>query len=146
MNKLTIPLVGQNFRPPARQVLTVLPLGTELHLRTEPENEYDPNAVRVEVDMGDFKVTKLPLLIAALRDTSFDASELCAKGMLMLGYLAASGKPTARGGPGNVQAIDMASKNDWGFIGLQATLTALADGSPAVVIEEKINAEDQART
>ena len=43
------PLVGMHFRPPAKALVGVLPVGTSLQLVPEPENPYDVNAVRVEV-------------------------------------------------------------------------------------------------
>lgn len=131
---LTIPLVGQNFVPPARQVISVLPLGTKLFLYPEDDNEYDSNAVRVVVDMADYPIIKLPLLQTALLGTNFDACELCIQGPLKLGYLAATGKATAKGSPGNQGARLLASTMDNGFNGLEATLSAAPDGSPQVVI------------
>jgi hypothetical protein len=47
MAQHTLPLVGSHFRPPAKALLQVLPSGTELILRAEPGNPYDPNAVQV---------------------------------------------------------------------------------------------------
>lgn len=44
-------LVGCNFRPPAQGILNAIPTGTPLLLQREPENPYDPNAVKVLIDM-----------------------------------------------------------------------------------------------
>jgi chemotaxis response regulator CheB len=126
------------FHPPARQVLSVLPLNTDLELIHEATNEYDPNAVRVVVDMGKYPVSKMEALHEVLRDTGFNASEICAKGVLHLGYVAASGKPTARGGPGNVEVLMLASAKG-GLQSLQSKLSAFPDGSPAVVIEAEVS-------
>lgn len=43
------PIVGGRFRPPAAEVLNMLPQGTKLKLQREPDNQYDPNAIRVEL-------------------------------------------------------------------------------------------------
>ena len=44
------PLVGAFYRPPAKAILQVLPTGCPLLLVPEPTNEFDPNAIRVEVE------------------------------------------------------------------------------------------------
>jgi hypothetical protein len=43
----TMPIVGAFYRPPAKALIDVLPIGTPLQLIAEPENPYDPNAVAV---------------------------------------------------------------------------------------------------
>jgi hypothetical protein len=40
-------LVGAHFRPPAKLILAALPAGTPLVLEPEPENPYDPQALKV---------------------------------------------------------------------------------------------------
>jgi len=137
MTKLTIPLVGAGFRPPAKQVLTVLPLGFELSLKAEPDNEYDPNAVAVFADMGNYPISRVELLDAVLSGTSFATSDVCSNGDMMLGYLAASGKKTAKGGLGNAEALMLASTLEWGLMELKCTLSADMDGAPTVVIESE---------
>lgn len=47
MTQHTLPLVGAHYRPPAKALLQVIPAGTELILRAEPDNPYDSNAVQV---------------------------------------------------------------------------------------------------
>src|SRR5215472_7503586 len=42
-----VPIVGMNFRPPADQVIMLVPEGSPLILMHEPTNPYDPNAIRV---------------------------------------------------------------------------------------------------
>lgn len=131
MNKLEIPISGQNFRPPARQVLSILPLGFPLELRPEPNNEFDEWAVRVIADMAELPAEKFPLLQKALENTSFDAHDIMTT-MLMVGYLAATGKPTAHGGPGNQEAIKLCNGD---FTTVRAHLSAMANGYASVVIE-----------
>lgn len=45
--KLTGLMVGMFHRPPAKDVLNSLPVGTKLWLQREPDNAYDENAVKV---------------------------------------------------------------------------------------------------
>lgn len=47
MTELTAPIVGMHFRPPAKEVVNLLPPGTRVLLRREPSNEYDEFAVQV---------------------------------------------------------------------------------------------------
>jgi hypothetical protein len=44
------PIVGSHYRPPAKAILSILPLGQELLLIPEPENEHDPNAIAVWIE------------------------------------------------------------------------------------------------
>ena len=132
--KLTCALVGQHHRPPARQVLDVLPLGIKLEVRPEPTNEFDPNALMVVVDMGDLPVDRIPLLDTILPEP-WDASELCASGDLHLGYIARSGGKPAKGLPGNAEVLDLAAEHGWQA--LNTTLGSALEGFPVVVIEAK---------
>lgn len=43
----TLPIVGAKFRPPAEDVLRLLPANAPLLLRRQPENPHDGNAVQV---------------------------------------------------------------------------------------------------
>lgn len=43
----TYPIVGAFYRPPAKALIDVLPIGTPLSLIAEPENAFDPFAVAV---------------------------------------------------------------------------------------------------
>lgn len=45
----TYPIVGARFHPPAEALIGVMPVGTRLTLRPEPDNEYDANAIAVFV-------------------------------------------------------------------------------------------------
>jgi len=51
MNKerLSAPLVGAFFRPPAAQLLSELPSGAILTIEREPDNQYDSEACRVVI-------------------------------------------------------------------------------------------------
>lgn len=41
------PIVGSYYRPPAKAILSALPVETKLTLRPEPENKIDRNAIAV---------------------------------------------------------------------------------------------------
>lgn len=49
MTSLTAPIVGMHFRPPAKDVINLLPGGCRLILLREPDNPYDAAAVKVLV-------------------------------------------------------------------------------------------------
>jgi len=54
------PIVGAHYRPPAKAILSILPIGQELELIPEPYNEHDENAIAVWVD-GNSITTNLEL-------------------------------------------------------------------------------------
>lgn len=134
--KLSIPLVGMHFRPPAAQVLAALPLGTTVQLIPEPSNEYDRNAVRVVVDLHEVGY-KTAVLEAMLTGTGFTLAEVASQ-PLQLGYLAATGGKPAQGGPGNVEALLMMSALEMdaetALPPFQGKLSCLPDGRPSVEI------------
>jgi hypothetical protein len=41
------PIVGMVFRPPANDVIMLLPVGAKLQLVREPDNPHDPDAIKV---------------------------------------------------------------------------------------------------
>ena len=93
-NELTGLLVGMNFRPPAKLFLECLPAGSELSLEHEPSNEYDANAVKVSVKLGEIPASQASRLESELPGFGWsmeDFFERVASGeSFMLGYLAAS--------------------------------------------------------
>ena len=104
MKTLLVPLVGAHFRPPAKQVLSVLRVDTELLLAPEPENPYDPKAIRVSVDLrNEFALFRVPALREALEGTGTEVEDLMNSHAepLHLGYIADSDGKAAQGGPGN---------------------------------------------
>lgn len=118
--KLSIPLVGMQFRPPAAQVLSVLPIGTTLKLVPEPENPKDSNAIRVVVDLDEIS-SGVRIMLDAILDPA-------PKGIFWLGYVAATGGKPARGGPGNVEALLLMSAHEHFY----AKLGAAPEGYPTV--------------
>lgn len=45
----TFLIVGAHYRPPAKAILSILPVECPLEITPEPENEHDPNAVKVSI-------------------------------------------------------------------------------------------------
>jgi hypothetical protein len=56
--KITVPLVGTHFATPeAKALLKTLELGTQLTLRAEPTNPYDPDAIQVlHIDQNNYEL------------------------------------------------------------------------------------------
>lgn len=127
--KLSIRLVGMHFRPPAKQVLMALPMGTEVSLIPEPDNQYDSNAVRVVVDMDAIASGPKIMLDAMLAGTGHPVPQ----GQFMLGYLAASGGKAAKGGHGNVEALMLLGDSNEHI----ARIAAAVDGAPTVEIDAR---------
>lgn len=53
-------IVGARFRPPAQQILEILPAGTKLLLVRQPDNPYDAKAVAVMWDWHEDEATISP--------------------------------------------------------------------------------------
>lgn len=137
MTTLTSLLVGAHFRPPAKQVLANLPSGAELVLSPEPENPYDPNALRVLVWPGEIPEVMHSSLDEALQGTGHDLGELLAsEEPFWLGYVAASGgKPLTKAAlsAGNKEFLAlMAASPDH-----SAKLAFDAAGLPLVMLSER---------
>jgi hypothetical protein len=51
---MILPIVGQNHYPPAKVILSIIPVGQELELIPEPDNQYTteefPNAIAVWIN------------------------------------------------------------------------------------------------
>lgn len=111
-------LVGNNFRLAGSSVLPILPEGYPLMLEPEPDNAYDPNAVKVLADM-----TGHPTASKALEEGP----------LIHLGYLPRSGNSrTDKTGFGNVQALHILKDQRICF---DASLTFSPEGNPLVRIE-----------
>lgn len=81
-------LVGAHFRPPAKQVLQVLPSGTELGLRPEPENPYDELALAVDLPSGNvIPESQHEALGVLLEGTRIDLVEVIGDAPIHLGYV-----------------------------------------------------------
>lgn len=134
---MTTLLVGAHFRPPARQVIECLPSGLQLDLEPEPENPYDPGAVRVMLAPGEIPASSHSLIDEAIQGTGTDLADLLSGPPLRLGYLAKTGgKPLAgaldfegHSYVGNVEILEaMTDANH------QARLGFAGDGKPLVIV------------
>ena len=127
-----IPLVGTHFHPPAKQVLQALRAGVALSLVPEPDNPYDPNAVRVEVVVSEtLLIQDFGRFCDALDGTGFDPHDVASGHEPMhLGYIPRSGARTAQGGPGTEEVLGWLSENPT----LATTLAFDQNGFPCVLI------------
>ncbi len=130
--ELLIPLVGMHFRPPAKTVVDHLPAGCPLGLVPEPENPYDPKAIKVLLtvtDLGEQVLSPSGELANALLGTGWDLEGLLAEGQIQLGYLADSDGKICRanGDPGNAQAAAMMAEGP-----VTATFAFLVRAAPGV--------------
>jgi hypothetical protein len=94
-------IAGSYFRPPAKQLMQILPQGTPVLLEAQPDNPYDAWAIAVMLDPG----AVLPALSAelkarleaALTGTGQIIEDLLLEPRIQLGFIAASeGKPLAK--------------------------------------------------
>ena len=114
-DELVTMLVGSHHRPPAKQVLAALPSGARLVLAPEPENAYDPKAIRVLVDVNAaLPHSQYEALGAALEGTGVDVMDLLQSGELFhLGYVANSdNEKTSAGLGGNREVGAMLASGD----------------------------------
>jgi hypothetical protein len=93
-------LVGAHFRPPAKAIIAALPVGTELTLEREPDNPYDPNAVKVLAWAKDIPKSQWEILDFAVMGYGFSLDDiLSATSPWHLGYIAAKApKGTSQAG------------------------------------------------
>lgn len=59
----TYPIVGYRFHFPAKAVLGVIPIGTPLRVTAEPNNPYDPNAIKITLDSAAIPLKSQSALI-----------------------------------------------------------------------------------
>lgn len=135
---ITSLLVGMHFRPPAKQVLECLPSGAELVLSPEPENPYDPDALRVLVWPSAIPAELHSMLDERLQGTGTDIAEFLAMDEpFWLGYVAASGgKPLAKAGmgaEGNKEFLALMA----GSPAHSAKLAFAASGLPLVMLSSQ---------
>lgn len=130
---------GQFHRPPARQVLAVLASGTPLELVPEPDNPYDPQAIKVMCDLAGGALDGVladPSTTAGfeqeLLNCGMTLEMLVSAGPVQLGYIAASGgKPLARALAGGEPLVGNGIIFEDALAGTaSATLCFAPDGSP----------------
>jgi hypothetical protein len=72
----TLPIVGAHFRPPAKQLLSVLGMGHALWFTREPENPHDGNAIAVYLDLSTLTEPQRDALEPMLTTAGFDWQSL----------------------------------------------------------------------
>lgn len=82
-----VPLVGMRYRPPAAAILSVLPAGAALHLRPEPSNPFDANAIQVLVATMEIPEGQREGLALAAAPFGFTIEEILAADEWHLGYV-----------------------------------------------------------
>lgn len=80
-------IVGSHFRPPAKLLLSSVPTGTALSLELEPDNAYDPQAVKVLLDPSAVPAGQRDNLTPALEGYGTNWEDLLANGPRHVGYV-----------------------------------------------------------
>lgn len=88
MPTFSLPLVGMRFRPPAEAILSVLPLDQPLSVIPEPDNGFDPNALKVELIVSTFPITLDEELSSLLPGYGFSLEEFFSQESWHIGYIA----------------------------------------------------------
>lgn len=120
---MMLSIVGCHFRPPAKDLLQVMATGTPLMLVREPENPYDPNAIKVMVATTDIDEAWADDLRPMLASRGLDWSDLQAEPEWHLGYIP------------RTEAEVLAVSFDAHGEPVHATLAFDMTGKPAVVFE-----------
>ena len=148
-------LVGAFFRPPAKQILSVLPAGNPLALVPEPSNAYDPEALAVMLLVSNLTESSLKALSYILDGTGVTMEDVLAgqefcwdigapEAAIHVGYVASEGnKQLLAKGPtftGNatwlIHLNDLARQfgDDWAWKSL-ARFAVTGDGKTAVEVD-----------
>lgn len=87
-------LVGVHFHPPAKLLLEFLPGDCQLILEPEPENPYDPSAIKVLLPTQEIPTDSFDALQAILPGAGCTLEQLMSEETVVLGHVGASkGKP-----------------------------------------------------
>src|SRR5215471_14403412 len=123
VEKHLIPIVGTQFRVAGRAILPMLGADALIVLDPEPDNPYDPDAIKVMVKLDDNEV------MTALAYDTIDPSAFDEDGLLHLGYIPRSGAKTDIYGFGNKEVLNvMQGTNEW-----TAEMTFSPEGKPLVL-------------
>ena len=83
----TLPIVGAFYRPPAKALIEILPIGTPLFLIAEPDNPYDPNAIAVFLESANIPDAAQATLEETLPPFGFSVEQVLSQPAWHLGYL-----------------------------------------------------------
>lgn len=139
MAKIITQLVGAHFRPPAKQLLSLLPANAPLLLMPEPDNPYDPKAIKV----GIIPHITIPLdeedsLETALSGTGFTAQDILSQEEFFhLGYVADSdGKVCKKSGMAGNREVAAVLEAHAHILPFPAFLQFDMTGAPLVLVED----------
>jgi hypothetical protein len=136
MTEMLVPLVGMYWRPPAQLIVDNLPGGSNLILDPEPNNDKDPNAIRVMVRTEDLDFSKE--IEQEIRDKLIGYGvtwdDFKGQEFAHLGYIAASGgkfcKIDDEPSKGNAEVLEvLQGVSDW-----RASLTFSPHSKPLVKV------------
>jgi hypothetical protein len=131
-------LVGAYFRPPAKQVLAHAPRGAELILQKEPENPWDPGAIRVLMSLAEVPESQHESLAVALSGTGTELEDLLqAEEPLQLGYIISPTNKKLGQWASNLVVADFMDRGP-----CMARLGFTAEGEPTVLTELTEGKED----
>lgn len=128
------PIVGSHFRPPAKLLLSILPAGTPLHLDPEPDNPYDPDAIRVVVRPSEVYIPmeSLDAIEDEILSCGHTIAGIVASNSIHLGYVPSSQNPkSCRGYPGNSEVLGHLTPDHY------CQLTFAPDGTPLIAIYQR---------
>lgn len=80
-------IVGLKFHPPALALIRGLPLHCPLILRAEPNNAYDPNAIRVILPTATIPQLAFGQINEELLSSGMEIDDLLAQEEWLLGYI-----------------------------------------------------------
>jgi hypothetical protein len=83
----TLPIVGAFYRPPAKALIDVLPVGTPLYMIAEPDNQYDPNAIAIWLETENLPDAAQERLVELLPAYGLDLDTVMAQEAWHLGYV-----------------------------------------------------------
>lgn len=86
---MSLPIVGAFHRPPAKALLSVLPAGTVLLARPEPENPHDPNAIAIWLRSADIPHSHADAIATAVAGYGFTSTDIFEASEHHLGYIPA---------------------------------------------------------
>lgn len=122
MSSLRIPLVGAFYRPPAKSILQASPSGMRLYLIPEPQNEYDQNAIAVNIRVSELPADRMEVLRDLLPSQGFEWEEIAQIDSVHVGYVKKEWAAEIKQGGWPIGA---------------ARLDYSADGKPQIVMEIK---------
>lgn len=160
MSTLTSLLVGAFHRPPAKQVIAVLPAGCPLILEEDFGNPWDEgNAIKVLVAPSAIPESQHQILALTLMGTGTEIDELLAGAPIQLGFVAAAKNKSlvatsyvsnlafgeALGGEANLENWNSAPIGKLGFTPEGKPTVSLDSGWEATRLDQLAEEEELAR-